>query len=102
MDEENISRKGRYSIAKIVGTLDGFLVNRLHFTKADDGFYLGSGSTDDFANFGVAMTTLGKKHWFMDNVKTWLYFNSEDSELPDDFVIEDFKELCLNHYRMAG
>lgn len=101
MDEEKIRREGRYSMEKIYGTLDDFFVNRLLLIKANDGFYLGSGSPDDFANFGVAMTTLGKKSWFMSNVDTWLYFNSEDSEDPDDFVIEDFKELCDSHYQLA-
>jgi hypothetical protein len=44
------------------------------------------------------MWTLGKKKWFMDNVDTWLYFNSEDSDDPSDFVIEDFKAACLDYY----
>jgi len=101
MDEGKIRREGRYSLEKIYGTLDDFLVNRLHLVKAEDGFYIGSGLPDDFANFGVAMTNLGKKSWFMGNVGTWLYFNSEDSEDPDDFVVEDFKELCNAHYRLA-
>ena len=55
-----------------------------------------------FGNFGIAMTTLGNKRWFMENVDTWLYFYSEDSEDPDDFVIEDFKEMCLKYYYPLG
>ena len=98
MDEEKITRDGRYSLAKIKGTLDDYLVSRLSFTKGDDGFYLGSGSPDDFGNFGLAMVTLGKKSWFMDNVDTWLYFNSNDSNDPEDFEVEDFKEFCKKRY----
>jgi hypothetical protein len=48
------------------------------------------------------MTTLGKKRWFMDNVDTWLYFNSEDSEDPTDYVVEDFKETCLEYYPLGA
>jgi hypothetical protein len=29
-------------------------------------------------------------------VKTWLYFNSDASDNPDDFVVEDFKAFCLD------
>jgi len=99
MDEKKIKSDGRYSLAKINGTLDDYFVNRLRFSKGSDGFYLGNGYPDDFANFGVAMVTLGKKSWFMDNVETWLYFNSEDSTDPNDFVIEDFKAFCWQRYQ---
>jgi hypothetical protein len=102
MDEGKIKRSGRYSLAKIHGTLDDYLVNRLRFKKGSDGFYLGTGSPDDFGNFGLAMVTLGKKGWFMENVDTWLYFNSEDSDDPEDFVIEDFKEFCSGRYLVGA
>jgi hypothetical protein len=46
----------------------------------------------------IAMWTLGQKPWFMDNVKTWLYFNSEDSDDPNDFLVEDFKDFCAQKY----
>jgi hypothetical protein len=102
MDEEKIRRESKYTLAKIYSTLDDFFINRLHFIKESEGFYSGSGLSSDFGNFGIAMTTLGKKQWFMDNVATWLYFNSEDSEDPDDYIIEDFKEACLSHYPLGA
>ena len=98
MDENKINSEGKYTLAKIYSTLDDFFINRLNFQKESGGYYTGSGLPNDFGNFGIAMTTLGKKRWFMENVDTWLYFNSEDSEDPNDFVIEDFKETCLKHY----
>lgn len=100
MDEMKIKREERYSLAKINGTLDDYFIDRLHFSKGNNGFYLGNGSPDDFANFGVAMVTFGKKSWFMDNVDTWLYFNSEDSNNPEDYIAEDFKEFCQQRYQM--
>jgi hypothetical protein len=30
----------------------------------------------------------------MDNIKTWLWFNSDDSSDPEDYAIEDIK----SHY----
>jgi hypothetical protein len=102
MDEGKIRSAGRYSLERVYGTLDDYLVNNLGFAKDCDGFYLGTGSPDDFGNFGLAMVTLGKKGWFMDNVDTWLYFNSDDSADPADFVVEDFKEFCLKRYQTSA
>jgi hypothetical protein len=102
MDEKKIQREGKYTLSKIYTTLDDFFVNRLYFHKGGNGFYSGTGSPNDFANFGIAMTTLGKKRWFMDNVDSWLYFNSEDSEDPNDYVIEDFKKTCLKYYSLGA
>jgi hypothetical protein len=101
MNEKKINDEGRYSLSKIYGALDEYFVGRLSVKKGSDGFYVGTGSPKDFGNFGLAMVTLGKKDWFMDNVETWLYYNSEDSDNPEDFVVEDFKEFCAKRYQMS-
>jgi hypothetical protein len=98
MDERKLKREGNYSLERVYGTIDDYMVNRLNFQKKPDGFYVGTGSPNDFGNFGLAMVTLGKKPWFMDNVDIWLYFNSEDSDDPNDFVVEDFKDFCSKRY----
>jgi hypothetical protein len=102
LDDEKIAREGKYNLEKLHLSLDDFLVSKLGFSKGPDGFYFGSGSRSDYSHFGVAMTTLGKKSWFMDNVDTWLYFNSDDSADPDDFEVEDFKEFCREHYQVSA
>ncbi len=102
MDESKVLREKKYSLSKIYGTLDRFFLDNLHLAKGEDGFYLGSGAKTDFGNFGRAMWTLSKKAWFLENVKTWLYFNSDDSDDPDDFVIEDFKDYCLKKYQTTA
>jgi hypothetical protein len=102
LNDNKIEQGGRYSLERIYAALDDYLVSQLHFEKSGDGFYLGTGLPDDFGNFGLAMVTLGKKPWFMDNVETWLYFNSEDSDDPNDFAVEDFKEFCQAHYQAAA
>jgi membrane protease subunit (stomatin/prohibitin family) len=53
---------------------------------------LESGNKDDFANFWNAILLLKDQDWFLYNVKTWLWFNSDDSSNPEDFEIEDIKE----------
>ena len=40
------------------------------------------------------MLGLKEQSWFMDNAKTWLYCNSDDSDDPSEFNEEDL----LVHY----
>jgi hypothetical protein len=96
MDEDKIRCREQHDVGKIYGTLDSFLIGKLGLQKADDGFYLGRGDGKDFSYFGLAFNTLRKKDWFLTNVKTWLYFNSDASDDPEDFAIEDFKAFCLD------
>ncbi|MDR1292185.1 MAG: hypothetical protein LBJ91_02150 [Clostridiales Family XIII bacterium] len=102
MDEPKILREKRYDLSAIYKALDDFFVGHLHLIKRDGGFYVGRGSKNDFGNFGRAMWTLQKHPWFIDNVDTWLYFNSEDSDDPNDFVIEDFKAESLKSLRLGA
>jgi hypothetical protein len=95
MDDEKIAREHCYNVEKIHAALDDFMVGSLRLAKASDGFYLGTDRRRAFSRFGIAFSTLRKKEWFADNVKTWLYFNSDASDDPDDFVIEDFKVHCV-------
>jgi hypothetical protein len=102
MDDDKIRMEKKYDLEKIYATIDQFMIDKLHLVKSDDGFYLGSGNGKDFSYFGLAFNTLRKKSWFMDNVKTWLYFNSDASDDPDDFVIEDFREFCFDEIRISA
>jgi hypothetical protein len=95
MDDDRIRRQEQYSADKIHHTLDSFLTGKLGLKKSDGGFYLGRGDSKDFSYFGLAFNTLRKKEWFIDNVQTWLYFNSDASDDPEDFVVEDFKAFCF-------
>ena len=102
MDEGKILHEKKYSLDRINETLDRFFLDNLHLQKGEDGFYLGSGAKSDFSSFARVMWTLGKKPWFLENVETWLYFNSDDSDDPNDFVIEDFKDYCLRKYKATA
>jgi hypothetical protein len=101
MDAERIAQDGKYDPAKVQAFVDDFMTSRVGFNKGADGFYVGSGTREDFARAGFAMTSLRQKPWFMQYVKTWLHFNSDDSDDPEDFAIEDFREYNLNHYSMS-
>jgi hypothetical protein len=102
MDNAKIELEGRYNQEKLNAALEEFLVSKLGLRKGEDGFYYGRGTRSDYAHFGAAMTTLGKKSWFMDNVDTWLYFNSDDRDDPEDFEVEDFKEFCQQRYQATA
>jgi hypothetical protein len=102
MDDDKIVREGIYNVNKLHASIDDFMVSSLGLVKGDGGFYYGRGASSDYSHFGIAMTTLGKKQWFMDNVDTWLYFNNDDSTNPEDFDIEDFKEFCQRRYFAAA
>jgi hypothetical protein len=97
MDDAKIKKDNKYNADKIHQTLDSYMTVDLGLQKAQNGFYLGSNARSDWSHFGLAFNTLRKKDWFLSNVKTWLYFNSDASEDPEDFAIEDCKEFCLEN-----
>jgi hypothetical protein len=101
MDDEKIVREKRYNVNKVHDALDTLFTEKLGMRKDSDGFYLGAGTSHDFSRFGLAYSTLSEKDWFLDNVKVWLYYNSDASYDPDDFVVEDFKEHCLRKLARA-
>ena len=102
MDDAKIEREKSFDLATVYTVMDGYLVGKLGLRKSDNGFYIGDGGKADFSSFGLAFNTLRKKDWFINNVKTWLYFNSDASDSLDDYVVEDFKEFCLENFRVTG
>jgi hypothetical protein len=101
MDDKKIKSEGKYSVQKIVTALDNLFLHKLGFEKSYNGFYLGLGDAQDYGKFGYAFSQIYDKAWFIDNVKTWLYYIS-DEETPDDFAIEDMKAQCQNELRKTG
>ena len=91
LDEKKIEDEQHYSLAKITNAIDSVFVERYGLIKGSGGFYLESGVKDDYVDFFSAILLLKDQYWFMDNVKTWLWFNSDDSSDPHDFAIEDIK-----------
>ena len=91
LDEEKVLREGRYSAKKMQEAIDSVFVDRYGLVKGSDGFYLESGVKDDYVDFMNAILLLKDQRWFMENVATWLWFNSDDSYDPEDFAIEDVK-----------
>jgi hypothetical protein len=102
MDTDRIAKDGKYDPVKIQAYLDDFMTGKVGFKKSTDDFYVGLGSKDDFARAGFAMTSLRQKPWFMRYVKTWLHYNSDESDDPENFAIEDFREYNLKRFGMSA
>jgi hypothetical protein len=77
-------------------------MNRCNLLKGQDGFYLETGTSADLALFTRATGLLKRTQWFMDNVDTWLLFDSTDRDDPNDFVVEDVKEYYRAKYAIGA
>jgi len=91
LDREKIRRESIYDANKIDRAIDSVLLTRYGFTKGVDGFYFESGKKDDYTDFWSAILLLKDENWFLDNLEKWLWFNSDDSDDPEDFAIEDLR-----------
>lgn len=98
LDDEKVLREHRFSLAKMESAVDSVCVDRYGLVKGVDGFYFDGGRQGAYVDFMSAILALKDQSWFLDNVKTWLWFNSDDSSDPDDFAIEDVKR----HYGSAA
>ncbi len=96
LDEEKIRREGAYDPASLQTAVDDLLVGRYALVKGDDGFYYENGREDGFFGFMSSALILKDRDWFLDNVDTWLWYNSDDMPEPDMFSVEDAKEFFLS------
>lgn len=97
MDEAKILKENKYRIDSIYQVLEqAFSKYGLNQTRAMDGTlcFTGNGNPRDYGAFGSIITSLREKSWFMDYVIKWVWYNSDDGEDEDDFVVED----VLYHY----
>ena len=102
MDINKIRREKLYDADKISYAIDSLLSTEYGLIKGSNGFYMESGKCDDYTNFWGAILLLKDEKWFLDNVKTWLWFNSDDSENPDDFAIEDLREHYIAKHKLSA
>ena len=56
--------------------------------------YYSNGRSKDYGAFGRLITTLKDKEWFLPYLDKWLWYNSDDSDNENDYVVEDI----LYHY----
>lgn len=93
MDEEKLSCEGRYEFSTVLSTIDSVFANS-GLPKVENGVYIGRGRPEDYARFWSIIWALAKKDWFMQNVKEWLWYNSDDGSDENDFSVEDILAFC--------
>ena len=97
MDEEKILAEKKYRPESIYQALEqAFSKYKLNKIQDTDGtmWFTGNGNPKDYGAFGSIITSLREKAWFMDYVTKWVWYNSDDGENEDDYVVED----VLYHY----
>ena len=101
LNEERIIANGKYSPEQIYRSVDKAFANyNLPKTVLEDGTwrYSGTGNRNDYAHFGLLITSLAENDWFAPYVDTWLWFNSDSGRDESDFSIED----VIAFYREEG
>lgn len=78
MDEDKIYREGRYDMDKINSHL-GKLFSKRGMTKDEDNWYVNG----NFTTCGSLIIKLSSADWFMDNIKQWLWYDTEDRSTED-------------------
>lgn len=94
LDREKILREGRYSPEALQACVDDLFVNKNRLVKGEDGFYYPNDHEDGFVGFMRCALSLGEADFFLDNVETWLWYNSDD--YPEECCVEDAKEFFLS------
>lgn len=64
--------------------------------KGDDGFYYENGREDGFFGFMSSALILKDRDWFLDNVDTWLWYNSDDHARTRHVFGRGCKEFFLS------
>ncbi len=104
MDDEKILKERKYRLEAVYEAVDkafGYWNFKGEKTSSGSVIYKDNGSSRDFGRFGSIVNALKKKDWFMGNVATWILYESDDSDSPEDFAAEDL----IVHYagkRAAG
>ena len=78
LDEEKIIREGQYDIKKINDYLLKAFQKR-HMNKDPDHWY----TNGNFVSCGSLILTLSRKEWFLPNVQSWLWYDSDDDSTED-------------------
>lgn len=99
LDKEKINAAGKYDCAAMQTALDG-IFKRQGLVRTGLGVYTGNGRENDYASFWRIILALAEMEWFMDNVKKWVWYNSDNGRDENDFASEDLIEFCKS--RLVG
>lgn len=97
MDDEKILRERKYRLEAVHEAVDkafGQWDFKGEKTSSGSVIYKDNGNERDFGRFGSIVNALKKQEWFMKNVATWILYDNDGSDSPDDFSTEDL----IAHY----
>jgi hypothetical protein len=98
LNVEKIKSEGKYSLEKIYNALDESFVKEANMQKQtqNDGtiVYFAPKMKDEnhYAKIWIAIKEYIREKWFIDNVLKYLYGNTDGSDDPNDYGIEDILE----------
>lgn len=98
MNQDKINAERKYNLDNIHETINELFLNHgLSSMRNTSGewVYRDNGDMRDYGRFGRVVNTLKRQAWFMDNVETWHFYDSDDSDNPEDFNEEDLR----SHYQ---
>ena len=93
LDREKVIREGIYDINRMQHVVDEVFVDENGLIKGDEGYYYAREPDGALERFMTATFTLSESDWLLDNVKTWIWYNSDD--YPEEDCTEDAKEFFL-------
>ena len=72
-----------------------FFSEEINKAKIEDTiFYYGNNLSSDYSVFSSIIVYLKDKDWFIANIDSWIWFNSDNGISEDDYSVEDI----LNYY----
>lgn len=98
MNQDKINAERKYNLDSMHETINALFLNLgLSSMRNTSGqwVYRDNGDMRDYGRFGRVVNTLKRQAWFMDNVETWRFYDSDDSDNSEDFNEEDL----LSHYQ---
>lgn len=87
LDREKVEREQIYDIVELESYIDSIFAEEKIY-KNEDGVFVGG----NFVSLGAIVLGLYHAEWFMENVKTWLWYELEretDTPTEDDYSVED-------------
>ena len=92
MNTQKILSERKHNLSNIYHTIDSiFLQTGLikNPTNNKHLMYHGTNHPKDFGRFGKIFNFLKKQTWFIENVSSWILYDNEYAETPDEFYAED-------------
>jgi hypothetical protein len=93
---DNTDSGGGQDFSDISRLTDKYMVDLIGFNKIGDGYYTGNNYAGDLIRAGYVSHKLSGMDWFANNIRSWLLFNSDESDNPDDYHISDIRRTYFN------